>query len=62
MVYRKVTIKDNNGDDYVVADLEAFLKHLLDYHFSGISLHEEKGHYFTVNDAFRNMIESLLKE
>jgi len=35
MANRKVTIKDNNGNDYVMADIEAFQKHLLDYHFSG---------------------------
>jgi len=45
-----------------MADIEAFQKHLLDYHFSGTSLHEEKGHYFTINDEFRKMIESLVKE
>ena len=62
MANRKVTIKDNNRNDYVMADIEAFQKHLLDYHFSGTSLHEEKGHYFTINDEFRKMIESLVKE
>ena len=46
----KVSIKDNNNDDYVIKDLKSFYQHILDYHASGTSLHEENGHYFTVND------------
>ncbi len=59
MTNRNVTLKDNNGNDYVVADIEAFQKHILEYHCSGITLHEEKGHYFTVDDEFRKLIQDL---
>ena len=52
-------IKDNNGYDYVIADIEAFYLHITEYHSSGTSIHEENGHYFTVDDAFRSKIESL---
>ena len=41
-------IKDNNGNDYIIKDLKSFYQHILDYHASGTSLHEENGHYFTV--------------
>ena len=52
-------IKDNNGNDYVIADIESFYQHIQECHSSGTSIHEENGHYFTVDDAFRSKIESL---
>ena len=52
-------IKDNNGNDYVIADIESFYQHIQKYHSSGKSIHEENGHYFTVNDSFRSKIETL---
>jgi len=58
----KVSIKDNHGNDYFIKDLKSFYQHLLDYHPSGTSLHEENGHYFTVNDDFRSNIEKLYQK
>ena len=55
-------IKDNNGNDYIIEDIESFYKHIQDYHSSGTSLHEENGHYFTVDDNFRSKIEKLYKD
>ena len=55
----QIKIKDNNGNDYIIKDLKSFNKHILDYHHAGISLHEEDGHYFTVNDDFRSKVEKL---
>ena len=52
-------IKDNNGNDYIIKDISSFYQHILEYHSSGTSLHEENGHYFTVNDSFRSKIETL---
>ena len=52
-------IKDNNGYDYVITDIDYFYLHIQEYHSSGTSIHEENGHYFTVDDAFRSKIESL---
>ena len=52
-------IKDDNGDDYVIKDITSFYQHILKYHSSGTSLHEENGHYFTVNDDFRSNIKRL---
>ena len=56
------TIKDNNGKDYYITDIKSFYKHLLDFHSVGTSLHEENGHYFTVNDVFRSKIKKLYQE
>ena len=52
-------IKDNNGYDYVIPDIDSFYLHIKEYHSSGTSIHEENGHYFTVDDAFRSQVESL---
>jgi hypothetical protein len=52
-------LKDNNGHDYIIRDIETFYQHIQDYHSSGTSIHEENGHYFTVNDTFRSKIEKL---
>ena len=52
-------IEDNNGKDYIIRDIESFYQHILDYHSSGTSLHEENGHYFTINDEFRSKIKKL---
>ena len=58
----QVSIKDNDGNDYFIKDLKSFYQHIMDYHHSGTSLHEENGHYFTVNDEFRSMINKLYKD
>ena len=55
-------IKDNNDKDYIIADIEAFYHHILDYHSSGTSLHEENGHYFTINDVFRSQIKKMYQD
>ena len=59
---KKSIIKDNNNNDYIIKDLKSFYQHILDYHASGTSLHEENGHHFTVNDEFRSMINKLYKD
>ena len=58
----EILIKDKDGNDYVIKDLNSFYQHILNYHTSGTSLHEENGHYFTVNDEFRSMINKLYKD
>ena len=55
-------IKDNSNNDYIIEDIIAFYQHILDYHSSGTSLHEENGHYFTVDDFFRSQIKKLYQE
>ena len=55
-------IKDNNGNDYIIKDISSFYQHILEYHSSGTSLHEENGHYFTVNDVFRSEVKKLYQD
>ena len=55
-------IKDNNGNDYIITDVVSFYQHILHYHLTGTSIHEENGHYFTVDDVFRAQIEKLYQD
>ena len=55
----KILLKDNNDKTYVVKDIESFHTHILNYHSSGISIHEENGYYFTVDEKFRKKIKEL---
>ena len=43
-------------------DIKKFKKHLDEYHSTGSSLHEENGHYFTVDEDFRDKIKSLYEQ
>ena len=47
-----VTLKDDNGRDCVIENIRTFQKHIIMFHKSGVSIHDENGHYFTVNDSF----------
>ena len=58
----ELLIKDNRGNDYTIKDLNSFYQHILEYHTSGTSIHEENGHYFTVDDDFRSKIKKLYQE
>ena len=58
---RKAKIKDDNGK-LIEVDIVKFKKHLDQYHSTGSSLHEEKGHYFTVDKDFRDKIEILYEQ
>ena len=54
----KRIIKDDNGKD-VEVDLKNFMKHINQFHKTGTSIHDEDGHYFTVNDDFRNKLRKM---
>jgi len=58
---RKVKINDNQGKSIEV-DIDKFKKHLDEYHSSGSSVHDEDGHYFTVDQNFRDKIKSLYEQ
>ena len=49
-------ITDDSGELYVVKDAREFRKHIFLEHSTGTSIHEEEGHYFTVDDKFRKLI------
>lgn len=55
-----VKIKDIDGRDYIIEDLDRFISHLEDFHTvngkADGSLHEENGYYFKVTQDFLNQI------
>ena len=58
---KKVKINDNQGE-LVEVDIDKFKKHLDDYHSSGSSVHDENGHYFTIDKNFREKINNLYEQ
>jgi hypothetical protein len=55
-----VKIKDIDGRDYIIEDLDRFISHLEDFHTvngkADGSLHEENGYYFKVTQNFLDQI------
>ena len=58
---KKVEITDDTGK-IIKVDIEKFKKHLDEYHSTGSSVHDEDGHYFTVDQNFRDKIKSLYEQ
>ena len=56
---RKVKILDDDQSEIEV-DIRSFYQHLNKYHSLGESVHEERGHFFTVDEKFRKKIKQLL--
>ncbi len=54
----KKIIKDDNGKEIEV-DFKKFLEHIDQFHKTGTSIHDEDGHYFTVDDNFRQKLEKM---
>ena len=53
---KKTILKDDSGKSIEV-DLQVFVDHINHYHKTGTSVHDENGHYFTVNDKFRKILK-----
>ena len=58
----RVTLKDDIGRNCIIDNIRTFQKHLIMFHRTGTSIHEENVHYFTVNDSFREMVDSLVDD
>ena len=48
----RVTIRDDSGNECPIEIIRTFRKHLQLFHKKGVSIHDENGHYFTVDDSF----------
>ena len=57
---KKLILRDRNGVDYEVKDLQRFSNHIFNVHGEGSSIHEEEGHYFVVDDDLRDQIKKFL--
>ena len=60
---KKIYIKDDNGDDFLIENIDVFKKHIIQFHSfnkeGDNSIHEENGRYFTVTKKFFKHIKSL---
>ena len=57
---KKILIKDDEGKE-VEVDLDKFISHINQFHKTGTSIHDENGHYFTVDDNFRKKLLEIKK-
>ena len=55
---KKTVLKDDNGK-FVEVDLKVLINHINHFHKTGTSIHDEHGHYFTVNYKFRKKLKKL---
>ena len=55
---KKIVLKDDFNNP-VEVDLKIFTDHINRYHKTGTTIHEERGHYFTVNNAFREKLKKM---
>lgn len=54
-----VKILDDDGNNIEV-NIKNFYNHIIKFHSSGTSIHEEDGHYFTVDEKLRKKIKEIL--
>ena len=52
---KKLILKDLNNRDYCINDFERFKKHILEFHGSGSTIHEENGYYFRIDQKFKKI-------
>ena len=55
-------IKDINGNDHVINDINKFISHINKYHLTGVSIHEEDGYFFEINDNLRDKLKNFNKK
>ena len=55
---KKIVLKDDSGNP-VEVDLKTFIDHINHYHKTGTSIHDERGHHFTVNEIFRKKLKKM---
>ena len=55
---KKIVLNDDS-DNPVEVDLKIFIDHINHYHKTGTSIHEERGHNFTVNKTFREKLKKM---
>ena len=56
----QLILRDRNGVDYEVKDAQRFSNHIFNVHGEVSSIHEEEGHYFLVDDDFREKSEIFI--
>ena len=55
---KKIVLNDDSGNP-VEVNLKIFIDHINHCHKTGTSIHEERGHNFTVNKTFREKLKKM---
>ena len=55
---KKIVLNDDSGNP-VEVNLKIFIDHINHYHKTGTSIHEERAHYFIVNETFREKLKKM---
>ena len=58
----RMTVKDDSGEECPIENIRIFQKHLQLFHKKGVTIHDENGHYFTVDNSFRQKIDTMVRE
>ena len=58
---RTPIIRDNKNQNFKIKNIGDFYNHIFTFHSTGTSIHEEDGHFFTVDNKFREKIKNLFK-
>ncbi len=58
---KETAIIADDLDNQVIVDIKKFIDHINHFHCSEVIIHEERGHYFTVDDSFRKMLKEKTK-
>ena len=56
---KSIKVKDLNNRIYLIDDIDQFVSHMNEYHAHGVSIHEENGFFFQIDDLFREKIKKL---
>ena len=56
---QRIKVKDLNDRIYLIDDIDQFVSHINEYHAHGVSIHEENGFFFQIDDSFREKIKKL---
>ena len=57
----KIIIQDDRGND-VTVKTKPFLKHIKEFPQTVVSVHADRGRYFTVDDNFRRMLHEKMNK
>ena len=56
-----IKLTDNSGNQVQIPDPPRFHQQILQFQSKRASIYDENGHYFTVDDAFRENLERLMQ-
>ena len=55
---KKIFLKDDSGN-IIDVEIEKFIYRIKQFNNSETSIHDKKGHFFTINDKFRKKLEKI---